>query len=164
MNTTVPPLTPYLTVSDASAAVDFYKRAFGATQDSEVHYMPGTTRIMHVRVLINGSLVMLADDFADMKHQPPQTPEALGGSSITLALQVDDVQSFWDRAVAEGATITMPLADMFWGDRYGQITDPFGHKWSMSQTIAKLSDREMQDAASKVVADGGTLSGDPVPF
>jgi PhnB protein len=162
MTAPVPPLTPYLVVSNAAAAVEFYRKAFGATQDGEAHIMPGTNKIMHVRLLINGSLVMLADDFSEKMGSTCQTPEALGGSPITLALNLSDVQSFWDRAVAGGVTVTMPLADMFWGDRYGQVTDPFGHKWSMSQTIADLTDAQMQSAAENRVATKGTLMGDPV--
>ena len=143
----VPPITPYLAVSDAAAAVEFYKKAFGATQDGEAHTMPGTDKIMHVRLVINGALIMLADDLGTMMGHPPCSPDALGGSPVTLAMQVEDVQPFWDTAVAGGATVTMPLAKMFWGDLYGQLVDPFGHKWSMSQTVAVLSDEEMQQAA-----------------
>jgi PhnB protein len=134
----VPPITPYLVVSDAAAAVEFYKKAFGATQDGEAHTMPGTDKIMHVRLVINGGLIMLADDFASTMGRPPQNPQALCGSPVTLALQLEDVQSFWDRAVAGGATVTMPLADMFWGDRYGQIVDPFGHRWSVADDQAAV--------------------------
>ena len=157
MTSAIPPITPYLVVSDAARAVEFYKTAFGATQDGDAHLMPGTNKIMHVRVLINGGLVMLADDFSDMMGGGCMTPPALGGSPVTLALQMDDVQSFWDKAVAGGATVTMPLADMFWGDRYGQVTDPFGHKWSMSQTLKVMSDEEMVRSAEKALADKGTL-------
>ena len=146
--TPVPPLTPYLVVSDAAAAIEFYKKAFSATQEGEAHMMPGTSKIMHVRLRINDALIMLCDDFADLRKCPSETPQALGGSPITLALQMEDVQSFWDKAVAAGVTVNMPLADMFWGDRYGQITDPFGHKWSMSQTIKVLSDDEVDAAAT----------------
>ena len=158
----IPPITPYLTVSDAAAAVEFYKKAFGATQDGEAHHMPGSSKIMHVRLLINGSLIMLADDFSQEMGGTCNTPPALGGSPVVLAMQFDDVQSFWDRAVAGGGIVTMPLADMFWGDRYGQMTDPFGHKWSMSQTIQQMSDKEMQDAAETLVETKGTLMGEPV--
>ncbi len=161
MTTPIPPITPYLVVSNAAAAVDFYKKAFAATQDGEAHLMPGTDKIMHVRLLINGALIMLADDFSDKMGRKSETPEALGGSPITLALQLTDVQSFWDTAVAGGATVTMPLADMFWGDRYGQLTDPFGHKWSLSQTLTTLSDAEMQSAAEDAMTTKGTLMGTP---
>ncbi len=160
--TQIPPLTPYLVVADAAAAVEFYKQAFGATQDGEAHTMPGTSKIMHVRLLINGSLIMLSDDFSGMMHTTCMTPPALGGSPVTLALQLDDVQSFWDKAVAGGAIVTMPLADQFWGDRYGQITDPFGHKWSMSQTLKVMTDKEMQASAQETLAANGSLRGKPI--
>ncbi len=153
----VPPLTPYLVVSDARAAVEFYKSAFGATQDGETHIMPGTDKVMHVRVLVNGAMVMLADDFSEMMHTKSETPVALCGSPVTLALQVDDAQSFWDKAVAGGATVTMPLKDQFWGDRYGQLADPFGHKWSVSQVIKVMTDAEMQESAEKTMAEKGDL-------
>ena len=157
MTAPVPPITPYLTVSDAAAALDFYKYAFDAQQDGEAHVMPGTSKIMHVRLLINGGLIMLADDFANEMGVPCMTPPALGGSPIVLALQLEDVQSFWDKAVAAGGIVTMPLADQFWGDRYGQMTDPFGHKWSMSQTMKTMTDAEMQQAAQSQIQEKGTL-------
>ena len=161
MNTAIPPITPYLVVSNAAEAVEFYKKAFGAVQDGEAHTMPGGDKIMHVRVVINGGLVMLADDFSSMKPGcRSETPEALGGSPVTLALQVEDAQSFWDRAVAGGAKVTMPLADQFWGDRYGQVVDPFGHKWSVSQTLKVMTDAEMTDAAREMLENKGTLMGD----
>ena len=157
MNATIPPITPNLTVSDAAAAVDFYKSAFGAVQDGEAHFMPGTGKIMHVRLLINGGLIMLADDFSKEMGGTNMTPAALGGSPIVLALQLEDVQSFWDKAVAAGGIVTMPLADQFWGDRYGQMTDPFGHRWSMSQTMKTMTDAEMQEAAESQMEEKGTL-------
>ena len=160
MTTPVPPLTPYLAVNDAAAAVEFYKQAFGAVQDGEPHYMPGTRKIMHVRLLINGSLIMLADDMGPSMGRPASEPLALGGSPITLALSLEDVTPFWERAVAAGITVTMPLADMFWGDRYGQATDPFGHRWSFSQALQQMSDQEMQDAADAAIKEKGTLMGD----
>jgi PhnB protein len=161
MDVKIPPITPYLVVSNAAEAIEFYKKAFGATQDGESHLMPGTDKIMHARLLINGSLIMLCDDMGPMMGRPASTPDALGGSPITLALQLEDVQSFWDTAVAGGATVTMPLADMFWGDRYGQVTDPYGHKWSMSQTLKVMTDEEMQTAAESAMEKKGTLMGEP---
>jgi PhnB protein len=158
MEVTIPPITPYLVVSNATEAIAFYKTAFGATQDGDSHLMPGTDKVMHARLVINGGLIMLCDDIATTMGRPGSTPDALGGSPITLALQLEDVQSFWDRAVAGGATVTMPLADMFWGDRYGQLTDPYGHKWSMSQTITVMSDDQMKQAAAAKMASDGTLA------
>ncbi len=161
MSTSVPPLTPYLIVSNAAEAIEFYKKAFGATQDGEAHLMPKTDKIMHARLLVNGAMIMLCDDFSEMMHQPSMTPTALGGTPITLALQLDDVQSFWDKAVAGGATVNMPLADMFWGARYGQLTDPYGHKWSVSQTLRQMTAEETQAAADDALGSKGTLMGDP---
>lgn len=151
MEVAVPPLTPYLVVSNAAEAIEFYKKAFGATQDGLSHTMPGTDKIMHARLIINGAMIMLSDDFGTKMGRGESHPHALGGSPITLALQLKDVQSFWDRAVAAGATVTMPLEDQFWGDRYGQITDPFGHKWSMSQTIVVMNDEQMQQGALRAM-------------
>jgi PhnB protein len=89
------------------------------------------------------------------------TPEALGGSPVVLAMTCTGVQTIWDSAVAAGATVTMPLADQFWGERYGQMTDPFGHKWSMSQSIKGMTDSEMQRAAETKLEKDGTLMGTP---
>jgi PhnB protein len=158
--TPIPPITPYLFVSDAAAAIEFYKQGFGAVQEGEVHLMPGTNKIMHARLLINGSLLMLSDEFPQGGAKS-ETPDALGGSPIVLALNLEDVQTFWDRAVAAGAIVTMPLALQFWGDKYGQMTDPFGHKWSLSQTMRVMTDAEMQGAAETMLEEKGTLMGSP---
>jgi PhnB protein len=144
----LPPLLPYLTVSDGAAAIEFYKKAFGA-EEHEVHLAPGTTKIMNAHLTINGGTFMLSDDFSAQFGGQSSTPQALGGSPVTLHLQVDDVDGAWAKAVAAGATITMPLADQFWGDRYGQLKDPFGHKWSMAQTKVELTASELEEAAKK---------------
>ena len=161
MELPVPPLTPYLFFADATAAIAFYKNAFGASQDGISHLMPGTERIMHARLLINGAMIMISDDFGPSRGEIAEDPISLGGSPIMLALQLDDAQAFWDRAVAGGATVTMPLAKMFWGDLYGQLTDPFGHKWSVSQTMGVMTDEDMQKAAEDAMAEKGTLMGEP---
>jgi PhnB protein len=142
----LPPLLPYLTVSDGAAAIAFYKKAFGAVEH-EVHLAPGSTKIMNAHLSINGGVFMLSDDFSAQFGGTSSTPEALGGSPVTLHLQVGDVDAAWAKAVAAGATVTMPLADQFWGDRYGQLKDPFGHKWSMAQTKTTLSKSEIEEAA-----------------
>ena len=159
MEVPVPPLTPYLVVSNAADAIEFYKAAFGATQDGVSHFMPGTEKIMHARLIVNRAMIMLCDDMGSVMGRGESHPHALGGSPVTLALQLEDVQSFWDRAVAAGATVTMPLADQFWGDRYGQITDPFGHKWSMSQTMVVMSDDEMKQGAMRAMDDSAPPGG-----
>ena len=134
----LPPLLPYLTVSDGAAAIEFYKKAFGAVEH-ELHHAPGSTKIMNACSSINGGVFMLSDDFSVQFGGASSTPEALGGSPVTLHLQVEDVDAAWAKAVAAGAIVTMPLADQFWGDRYGQLKDPFGHKWSMAQKKASLT-------------------------
>jgi PhnB protein len=153
----ISPITPYLTVSNARAALDFYQHALGGILEGEPHLMPGTDKIMHARVSIHGGLIMLADDFSDTMARPASTPEALCGSPVTLALHVEDAQAFWDQAVAGGATVAMPLRDTFWGERYGQFTDPFGHKWTVSQTLKVMTDDEMQASAEQTLATKGTL-------
>ena len=139
-------LFPYLVVSDAKAAIDFYTKAFGATEVMR-HSAPNSDKLMHVHMVVFGSAFYFADDFPEHMGGRSRTPQALGGTPVTLHLQVDDAQAVWDSAVANGATVAMPLADQFWGDRYGQLLDPFGHQWSIGQTLKTLSDAEVEKAA-----------------
>jgi PhnB protein len=141
-----PPLIPYLVVTDAAAALDFYKNAFGAVELAR-HHAGDSPMISHAHLLINGGSIMLSDDFSEMMGGKSMTPEALGGSAVTLHLQLEDVDAFWGRAVAAGATVTMELADQFWGDRYGQVVDPFGHRWSIGQAKVALSEDEVKEAS-----------------
>jgi len=141
-----PPLIPYLVVPDAAAAIDFYKTAFSAIELTR-HHAGDSTQIAHAHLLINGGSIMLSDDFSGMMGGKSMTPSALGGSPITLHLVLADVDAFWERAIAAGAEVKMELADQFWGDRYGQLTDPFGHIWSLGQTKAQLSDEEIAEAS-----------------
>ncbi|MCW4351722.1 VOC family protein [Hoyosella sp. YIM 151337] len=131
----MPPVAPHLIVKGAAEAIDFYKAAFGAV---ELHRMPSEDgRLMHAAVTINGGLVMLMDDFPEYGDGKGSTPEALGGSPVVLHLDVADVDAAWKRAVNAGATVIMELADQFWGDRYGQVRDPFGHVWSLASPAQK---------------------------
>ncbi len=136
-------LTPYLTVSNAAAAIDFYKKAFGAEELSR-HSAPDGKRLMHAHLKVLGMDLMLSDDFPEHMGR---THEAFGGSPVTLHLHTDDVNTLWANAVAAGAKVTMPLQDQFWGDRYGQFTDPFGHSWSAGQTIKTVSPEELAAGA-----------------
>ena len=128
-------LTPHITIAGnrAAEAIDFYTAAFGAEEQRRMLADDGK-RLMHAHLMINGASLMLNDDFpeyrgsADVGSGPP-----LG---VTLHLQVDNADRWVERAVAAGATIAMPVSDMFWGDRYGQITDPFGYRWSIGHSIA----------------------------
>lgn len=137
-------VTPHLTCAGAAAAIEFYKRAFQAV---EVARMAGPDgKLMHAMVRIGDSAVMLVDEFPDYGAIGPKT---LKGSPVTIHLYVDDVDAFVGRAVDAGAKITMPLADMFWGDRYCQFEDPFGHHWSAATHIRDMSPEEMQQAMRK---------------
>jgi PhnB protein len=141
-----PKFAPYLVVSDAAAAIDFYKKAFGAAELAR-HSAPGTNKLMHAHLVIHGGNLFLADDFSSQMGGKSETPEALGGSPVTFHIQVDNADVAWAQAVAAGAQITMPLADQFWGDRYGQLRDPFGHKWSIGQTKSTPTEAELEEAA-----------------
>ena len=141
-----PPLIPYLVVSDAAGAIDFYKEAFGAIELTR-HSAGASSLIAHAHLLVNGGSIMLSDDFSGMMGGKSMTPEALGGTPVTLHLVLEDVDTFWARAVEAGAMVKMELADQFWGDRYGQLVDPYGHVWSLGQTKAQLSDEQIKIAS-----------------
>lgn len=139
-----PALAPHLVVDDAAAAIDFYVKAFDAVEMGRVPGPGG--KLVHAAVQINGSTVMLNDDFPEMNDGKASTPTALGGTPITIHLTVVDVEEKFQRAVDAGATVIMPLADQFWGDRYGVLRDPFGHHWSLGQPVREVSYEELQEA------------------
>jgi PhnB protein len=141
-----PTFAPYLVVSNAAEAIDFYKKAFGA-EELVRHSAPGSDKLMHAHLVIHGGHLMLADDFSQMMGSKSETPEALGGSPVTFHIHTDSADSVWEQAVAAGAEVTMPLADQFWGDRYGQLRDPFGHKWSIGQTLRTPNQQELEQGA-----------------
>ena len=144
-------VTPHLVCDGASAAIDFYQKAFGATDASK---MPGPDgRIMHAQVRIGDSTVMLVDE---NRAYGMLGPKAVGGSPVTIHLYVDDVDTVYQRAVDAGATAKMPPADMFWGDRYGVLEDPFGHHWSIATHKREVSEAEMQQAMREMAAPGGS--------
>lgn len=141
-------LSPHLVVAGAAQAIDFYVRAFGA---EEIVRMPTPDgRLMHASLRINGSSVLLVDE---MPEWGALGPKARGGTSVTLHLFVPDVDAAVARAVAAGATLVMPVADMFWGDRYGQIEDPFGHRWSLATPLRKLTLAELRAATAAACAE-----------
>ena len=129
-------LVPHIVVSNGSAAIEFYKAAFGAT---EIMRMPADDgkRLMHAELRIGEATLYLADDFPEYCGGKPKTPQALGGSPVTIHQYVSNCDAAIKRAADAGAKITMPAQDMFWGDRYGQVTDPFGHNWSFATPLAK---------------------------
>lgn len=139
-----PLVAPHLVVDDAAAAVDFYVKAFGATELGRVPHPDG--RLVHAALSLNGSTIMLNDDFPDSNDGKSTTPKALGGTPVTIHLQVPDVEAAFQRAVDAGATVVAPLADQFWGDRYGVLRDPFGHQWSLGQPVRQVSPEEIAAA------------------
>ena len=134
-------ITPHLVIKGAAEAIDFYKRAFGA---EEICRMPfpnpdGTMKLGHAELRIGDSKLVLADEFPDCGSVGPD-----GTSPVTIHLYVTDAEATFDRAVEAGATVSMPLADMFWGDRFGKVKDPFGHVWSVATHIEDVPHREMK--------------------
>ena len=135
-------VTPHLVCAGAADAIAFYKKAFGATEQLRVPGPDG--RLLHAAITIGDSVVMLTDEFPDMCALGPK---ARGGSSVTIHLFVDDADAWFARATKAGAAVKMPLADMFWGDRYGVLEDPFGHSWSIATHQRDLTPAQLQEAA-----------------
>ena len=121
-------VTPHLSVEGGDAALDFYKRAFAAEELSKMYGQDGK-RLMHCHLRINGGSLMLNDIFAEFGMTRTPSP------NYVMHLQVDDADAWWNRAVGAGCEVAMPLGDQFWGDRYGQLTDPFGVRWSIGAAI-----------------------------
>ena len=138
-------MTPHIVCSGAADAIEFYKKAFNAV---EVARLPGPDgKLMHAEVRIGDSTVMLVDESPDWGCHGPRS---LKGSPVTLHLYVDDVDAVVAQAVRAGAKITMPVDDMFWGDRYGKLEDPFGHQWSVATHIRDVSPEEMKQAMEQM--------------
>ena len=140
-------LTPYLVVDHAAQAIEFYKRAFGARERMSMPSPDG--KIAHAELEIGDSLMMLADAFEQSACRPPKE---LGGTTGGVFLYVEDVDSVFQQAVDAGATVTRPLEDVFWGDRYGRLRDPFGHDWQIATHTRDLSPEEMQAGAQEAMA------------
>lgn len=147
------PISPHLTVSDAAEAIEFYKKAFGA-EEVDRHAAPDGKRIMHAKLLVNGGTLLLNDDFPEYSNGQSNTPQASGGVSTVLHLQVSDADTVYNQALAAGATVRFPLADQFWGDRYGQLKDPFGHVWSIGSKKRDVSPEELQEGAKRSFSAG----------
>ncbi len=132
-------ITPHLTVRNGEKAIDFYQRAFGA-EIRRFALGPDGKSLMHADLKIGDSILMLVDEMPDWNVLSPLT---IGGSAVTIHLYVEDVDAAFQRAVDAGAKVKMPLADQFWGDRYGEVVDPFGHQWSIATHIEDPSPEEI---------------------
>ena len=143
-------VSPALAIDGAADAIEFYKRAFGAT---ERYRMPGPEgRIAHAELQIGDSVVMLSDPFPDSSVK---SPSALGGTTVGIFVYVEDVDAVFQQAVDAGATVTMELEDQFWGDRFGSLTDPYGHHWSLATHVEDVPPDEMEERAKQAMAAMG---------
>ena len=140
-------VTPYLVVDDAAGAIEYYERAFGAKERVRMDTPDG--RIGHAELEIGDSLVMLSDPFPQASTRPPSE---LGGTSASVFLYVEDVDAVVKKAADEGATITMEVENQFWGDRFGTITDPFGHVWSIATHVEDVPPEEIAERAKAAMA------------
>jgi PhnB protein len=138
------PLTPHIVVQGADLAAAFYRDAFGAEEVSRIPTPDG--RLMSVEMRIGGGSLHLADEFPELGVL---APPSLGGTPVVLALEVEDAESVFAAAVAAGATVRQPLQEMFWGDLHGQLDDPFGHRWNVSQHVRDVPHEEIVAAAAR---------------
>lgn len=146
-------LIPHLVCSPCADAIEFYKRAFGAEEVSRAP-APDGQRLMHAEVRLGGRPVFLVDDFPEYCAGKSETPKALGGTPVTIHRYVEDVDAAIKQAEQAGGTVKMPAADMFWGDRYGVVVDPFGHQWSLATHISDPTPEEMAQAMQAAFAGG----------
>jgi PhnB protein len=144
-------LIPHLACSPCAEAIEFYKKAFGAEEFARVP-SPDGRRLMHANIRIGKSTVFLVDDFPEHCGGKSQTPIALKGTPVTLHQYVADCDAAIKRAADAGATVMMPAVDMFWGDRYGMVKDPFGHQWSFATRLKDLTPAEMQASMREAFA------------
>ena len=142
-------ITPHVVVRDAARAVEWYTSVLGAEERLRIPVPDG--RLMSVELRFGDSAVMLVDEFPEMGIVSPQT---LGGTYMALHLMVDDVDRVWQRALDAGAEVFHPLQDSFWGERHGQVIDPFGHRWGLAQHLRYVSPEELVGAAQEMFATG----------
>jgi PhnB protein len=143
--------TPYLIVNGAAEAIEFYKRAFGATELLRMADPQG--RIGHAEIRVGDSVIMLADEHPGMGYRGPRS---MGGSSVSILLYVDDVDTIFDRALSAGATVQRPIANQFYGDRSGKLEDPFGHVWSIATHVEDVPPEEMRRRAEAAMRSSAT--------
>jgi PhnB protein len=141
-------VTPYIAVKDASKAIEFYKQPFGAVEKGRMTG-PNGKGIMHAEIKIGDSFIFLSDEIPDMGSR---SPESLGGNTGSLHLYVEDADAAFRKAVSAGAQVRMPVTDMFWGDRYGKVIDPFGHEWGIGTHTEDLTEEQVKQRAKAAIA------------
>ena len=144
-------ITPHLVCQGAADAIEFYKKAFNAEEVGRFPTPDG--RLMHAHIKVGDSSVFIADEFLEMGGGG--SPKKLGGTAVTLALYVTDADKAWKQALDAGAKVVVPIEDMFWGDRYGILEDPFGHSWSISTHVKDVTEEEMRKAGAEAFAHQG---------
>ena len=142
-------VTPHLVVRGASEAIEYYKKAFGAV---ERFRMPGPdgSSIMHAELVIGDSIIFLCDEFPNMDAK---SPVALHGTPVSIHLYVEDVDTVFNRALAEGGKVTMAVQDMFWGDRFGELVDPYGHHWSIASHVEDVPPEELEKRSAEAFCE-----------
>jgi PhnB protein len=139
--------TPYLTLNDCARAIDFYKRAFRAQETVRMEGPHG--KIGHAEIKIGDSMIMLSDE---MPGGGTRTPQSLGGTTCSVFLYVPDIDTTYKQAVEAGAKSDMPPKDMFWGDRFAKLTDPFGHSWALGMHVEDVAPEEMKKRSQEAMA------------
>jgi PhnB protein len=152
-------ITPHLTIRGVDAAVTFYCKAFGAAELYR-NLAPDGKSIMHVELMLGDSRFLLHDEFPDRGEL---SPLSFGGTGVKLHLYVDNVDDVYQRAIDAGAKAEMPPEDCFWGDRYGILKDPFGHRWSVATRLEDLSPRQVQEKAAEYRAEHPTWPAEAAP-
>jgi PhnB protein len=144
-------ISPALAIDGAAEAIDFYERVFGAKERSRMPSPDG--KIAHAELEIGDSVVMLSDPFP---QSSVKAPAQLGGTTVSIFVYVEDVDAVFQQAVDAGATVTMPIEDMFWGDRFGSLIDPYGHSWSLATHVEDVPPEEMEERAKHAMAAMGS--------
>ena len=142
---------PHLIVSNGPAALEFYEKVFGA-DEGDVMMEPDGKRLMHGEIVLDGHKLFISDEFSEKEGGTCKMPQTLGGTCVRITLQTDDADGVVERALARGASVLMPVADMFWGARYGKIVDPFGHEWGINQQVREQSPEETDTRAAEFFA------------
>ena len=145
---TLDAISPEIFVHDGVGALEFYKRAFGAVERSRM-MSPDGKKLLYGELAIRGHRLVVCDEFTASEGGTCRCPRTLGGTGVRIVLEVDDADGTVEQAVAAGATVMIPVADMFWGARYGKLSDPYGHEWGINQQVKQLTEAEEAEGAKR---------------